>query len=110
MGFFEPQTKDVDLGGGNRVTIRKLSYGENLETLSRAMTANGHLDAFQHARFRMQASVTDWQGPGFEGRKCSKENIDALPQVIAAKINDAISDLNKEVSDDEGNESGGATS
>lgn len=103
MGFFEAQTSVVDLGDGNRVTIRKLPYGENLEILSRAMTPNGHLDAFQHARYRMRACITEWEGPGFEGRKCNKENIDALPQEIAARINDAISGLNKEVTEDEGN-------
>jgi hypothetical protein len=103
MGFFDAQTKTVDLGDGNSVVIRKLTYGENLDCLSRALTQHGHLDSFLHARHRLRIAIVSWQGTGFEGREVNPKNIDALPIDIARKVNDALAELNKEVTEEEGN-------
>jgi hypothetical protein len=103
MGFFTPQTKTIDLGDCNSVVVRKLTYGENLDCLSKSMTPTGHLDTFAHARHRLRVALVSWQGEGFEGRTLDPKAIDALPTDIARLINDGIADLNKEVTSEEGN-------
>ncbi|MGV1048231.1 MAG: hypothetical protein ACOYD4_06880 [Solirubrobacterales bacterium] len=97
------------MGDGNTVTIKKLTYGENTECNSKAYRADGTFDVFRHNLARMQASVTEWSGEGFEGQVVSYENIGKLPLEVVRKINDAIATLNKDVGEDEGNASGAAT-
>jgi hypothetical protein len=108
MGFFTAQTKVVDLGNGNSVTLHKLTYGESIEASSRALVA-GNFDPFRHSLERLLASVQAWEGKDFEGQPVTPENIKALPLEVTRKLNDALVKLNNDISDDEGNASGAAT-
>lgn len=90
MGFFSQTTKVVDLGGGNSVTLRSLTFGERQELQSRCMKIGASMNgknsgaeaAFDVAlmqRLTWQKAISAWDGPGFEGRPVTAENIDALP-------------------------------
>ena len=108
MSFFAEQTSVVDLGGGNTVTIRKLTFGQAVEINSKAYKS-GTFDIFQHGLERLVLSITAWEGSEFDGRPVSRKNIEALPSEVIRQVNDAIAKLNKDVDADEGNASGAAT-
>lgn len=108
MSFYATQTKVVDLGDGNSITIRKLSYGESSTVNSKAYST-GVYDPFRFSMERMLLCVTAWDGSGFDGRSVTPENIKALPVEIAGKINNAIAEFHSVVTIEEGNASGAAT-
>ncbi len=101
MSFFAPPTKQIDLGGGNTVTLRKMTYGELLSTYN---------DGVQHAGLEQAAcSLVSWSGPDFDGRPANRENLLALPFDVTTEIVKAAIEINT-VSKDEGEGSGVATS
>ena len=101
MSFFAPPTKQIDLGGGNTVTLRKMTYGEMLATYD---------DGVQHVGVEQTlCSLVSWQGPDFDGRPANRENFLALPFDISTQIIKAALEINT-VSKDEGEGSGVATS
>lgn len=102
MSFFTEQTSVVDLGDGNTVTLRKLTYGESADILSASMKV-GEIDWVKYRVRQLEKSVIGWSGPGFEGREITPSNIAALPVAVGRKISDAANDLNTDVSADEGN-------
>ena len=109
MSFFTQQTKVVDLGEGNTVTVRKLTFGERQNITSACSDADARTQEFKidFAKLRIERAkiaISSWEGPGFEGRNVSPENIAALPTDIADIILEAIDELNDEVSAEEGNE------
>ncbi len=108
--FYAEQTVVVDLGKGNSVTLRKLTYGEFSEILSAARLAGGEIDGVKYSRKQAEMGLVEWEGPGFGGKPATVENFRALPVRIGNKIATAAADLNRDVDADEGNASGGATS
>jgi len=108
--FYAEQTVTVELGGGNRVTLRKLTYGEFSAILSEARLAGGEIDGVKYSRKQAEVGLVSWEGPGFDGKPATIENFRALPVRIGNKLATAAADLNKDVGEDEGNASGGATS
>jgi len=108
-GFYAEQTETVDLGKGNSATLRRLTYGEISELLSACRVAGGEIDYVRYTRGLVEKGVIGWTGPGFEGREVKVENIRALPAKVGSKLASAAIALNKDIEDDEGNESGGAT-
>jgi hypothetical protein len=114
MSFFTQQTRVVELDEQNRVTLRKLSYGQASEATSRAFKVNPFTQSAEMDYPRLRAeqlhrAVVAWEGPGFEGRPVTVDNIDALPTWITDKLLDVMSDINDNVTADEGNESGALT-
>jgi hypothetical protein len=101
MSFFAPPTKAIELGDGNTVQLRKMTYGEMLAT---------YADGIEHIGVEQTiASLVAWSGPGFDGKPATRENFLALPFDVASTILKAAIDLNS-VSKDEGEASGVATS
>ena len=104
MSFFDRQTVTVEIDKENRVTIRKLTYGEQQAAMSAAMNFEmaldngtvpvGKLDPFRIKREELLASVASWDGPGFDGRPVTRENIEALPPTVVDTIQAAIDRLN----------------
>lgn len=114
MSFFSQQTKVVEIDADNRVTVRKLTYGQQQAAMSAAMTfkiqmeagqsaqmTTGSLDPFRLKREELYAAIVAWEGAGFEGRPVTQENIDALPPEITALIQAAVEDLNAGMSEAE---------
>jgi hypothetical protein len=88
MGFFTTQTKVIDLDGGNTVTLRKLAFSDMMALWSSAELYSGPSQT-TNVRFNAKLAklaIASWDGPDFEGRGVSPENIDALPPQIMAKI------------------------
>jgi hypothetical protein len=104
MSFFAPQTQTIDLGDGNTVQLRKMTYGE----LMAAFDDPEYGEKRRGVAETIQ-SLVSWDGPGFEGKPATRENFKALPWDIASKIVSASNDLNF-LSEDEGEVSGVATS
>ncbi len=115
MSFFDQQKVTVDIDAENTVTVRKLTYGEQQAAMSAAMsfememtpgkgqsqTARGKLDPFRMKREELYTAVVGWNGPGFDGRPVSRDNIDALPPNVIDIIQAAVDELNSGASDSE---------
>lgn len=105
MSFLAEQTKVVDVGGGNEVTVRKITFG----TRQRILAKHTKLDArtqemsIDHAMMRfdqLKLNIVSWSGPDFDGYGVTDENIERLPVDIADTILTAIDEFNT-VSDEE---------
>lgn len=125
MGFFTPQTAVVEIDPENRVTIRKLTYAERQACISRAMkitseaqmqrkgkkaapvaaeaVAEVMIDGALMAMEQVKACLLSWEGPGFEGRPATPENLLLLPPDIVDMISAAADKLNQSLSDEEKN-------
>ncbi len=101
--FYAEQTVVVDLGGGNKVTLRKLTYGEFSTILSEARIAGGEIDGVKYSRKQAEVGLVSWEGPGFGGKPATVENFRGLPVRIGNKLATAAATLNQDVSEDEGN-------
>lgn len=115
MSFFTEQTRVVEIDKHNRATLRKLSFGQRQEAISLSMKFNPFTQAadVDYARFnreRLYRALVSWEGPGFEGRPVTPENIDALPVEVADKLVAAMNELNSDLTADEGNASAAPTS
>lgn len=98
MNFFTPQTETVQVDDSNSITVRKLSFGEFSEIINGNPTMNEQKMGFDMVR----ASVISWDGPGFDNRKVTPANIDALPWEIVAEIVPVVTALNTTSEDAEG--------
>ena len=101
--FYAEQTVVVDLGGGNKATLRKLTYGEFSTILSEARIAGGEIDGVKYSRKQAEVGLVAWEGPGFAGREANVANFRALPVRLGNKLATAAATLNQDVSEDEGN-------
>lgn len=104
--FFSEQTRTVDLDAENSVTVRKITYGAQQAALSKSskinpVTQEASIDFAGLRQEQLVAAIVAWDGPGFDGRPVSRENILALPTDIAAKIEAGIEAFNAPLSDDE---------
>lgn len=114
MSFFSQRTATVDIDSENRVTIRELTHGEKQDIqrqatrISAKMQAGGRngrsdapegeavVDAVLIQSQTLHKSVVSWEGPGFEDRPVTAENIDALPSWVVDQIIEAINGLDPE--------------
>ncbi len=114
MGFFTQQRATVVLDAENSVTVRKLTYGEQQAAMSAAMqfemsmgqdgkgnTATGKLDPFGMKREELITAIVSWEGPGFESRAVTRQNILALPPEIIDAIQTVVDELNAGADADE---------
>jgi hypothetical protein len=103
MNFFAPQTEAVDLGDGNTVILRKLTYGEIVAAMDDPKWEKSA------GKVIAERSLVSWDGPGFDGKPATPENFAALPWPVAIKIVKASNNLTN-LSTDEGEGSGVGTS
>jgi hypothetical protein len=90
--FFDRIRKVVDLGNGNFITLRSLTLQEQQEIQTRCMkvkvslnnnsSSEIEIDAPLMTRLTWHRAIESWEGPGFEGRPVTPENIDQLPPAI----------------------------
>ena len=96
MGFFTSTTKVVDLGDGNTVTLRKVTFAQYAEAQSAATHIVGEALQLDWPRLRaevLKRSVAEWTGPGFEGLPPTAENIGNLPWEIGNKLAEQAMEL-----------------
>ncbi len=107
MGYFTQQQHEViALDAENTVTIRKLAYGESQQVTSDAtvfdiVTQEGALDLAKYQFGKLTKAIVKWDGPGFEGRPVTAENIQALPVEIGRAIAQAVEELNRGLTEEE---------
>lgn len=117
MGFFsqQQQQETVRIDAENTVTVRRLAYGESQDVMSRStvmdlITQEARFDFAKNQVLKLQAAIVAWDGPGFEGRPVTLENIEALPAEVGALIAAAVERVNKRMTDTEQKNSHAPTS
>lgn len=108
MSFFKQaqQTKVVRIDDENTVTVRRLTFGESQEVLSESLAIDvaeqdAQFDFARNQSARLVRAVVSWEGPGFEGRPVTRENILALPVEVGQAIIKAVDAINAGLSEDE---------
>lgn len=111
-GFFSLPIEVVQIDEANQITVRGLTWGERqavamaaAQKYSSNQTAAGVLMSSEAAK----VVITAWEGPGFEGRAVSPENIEALPAWIIDKVAEASDRLSEPPKADEKKASGEPT-
>ena len=110
--FFSSLTETVDLGGGNSITVRSLSWAERQRiTHLAALVANGNTQVMGNAMNTeaIKVVIVSWDGPGFADRPVTPENIESLDAWVADKAIDAAMKLSSPPSEPEKKESGAPT-
>jgi len=116
MGFFsQQQMETVRVDGENTVTVRRLTYGETQDVLSRStvmdiITKDARFDFAKNQVLKLKAAIVAWDGPGFEGRPVTLENIEALPAEVGALIAEAVERVNQRMTETEQKNSPAPTS
>lgn len=83
MSLFTTPTKVIDLGDGNTVTLRSLTYGE----VKHLSAAGGDDDRW------LLACILRWDGPGFEGVEPSREAVERLPVQLVTLLTREVAGL-----------------
>lgn len=109
MSFFTRQTQTVVIDEENKVFIQKPGVGKKNEVISRAGHTN--LKADQTQEFVLDAGklqteqlctwIVGWDGPGFEGKRPTRQNILELNQEVADKVLALINELDQPLSEAE---------
>jgi hypothetical protein len=113
MSFFTAQTRTIEIegpGGTNKVTVRKLTYGEQQGVISASTSvdmtggtdANIKIDPAKMQELQLVAAIVSWEGPDFD-RPLTKANVLALPPAVAAAITASVEGLNEPLDDAEKN-------
>lgn len=107
MSFFATKTQVVQIDAENSITVRTLSYGEEQDIMQRARKvgakipfgANGQpaaeqvgeitFDQTMLERHTLRKCIVSWDGPGFDGRPVTIENIEALPSYVLDPVIEA---------------------
>jgi hypothetical protein len=96
MGFFTSHVEVVDLGDGNKVTLRKATFADVAAAQSGALQRNGDRLELDWPLYRLELvkrTVTTWEGLGFDGQPPTPENIAALPSSVGEKLATRAVDL-----------------
>lgn len=109
MSFFDPITAVIDLGDGNKVTVKKMSYGALQDVISKCSRVNfgannerqTQLDYAQLRVEQLIASIISWEGPGFGNTPVTPANVRALPQSVAEAIEAGINGSFEPISEEE---------
>jgi hypothetical protein len=105
MSFFTVQTKVVHLDEQNSVTVKRMTYGERQTAIDLGTVVDGRMEPVVHVGRMKQAmlhsAIVSWDGPGFEGRPVTPDNINALPPEIADRIATAADVLMAGLTEDE---------
>lgn len=99
MSFLAEQTKTVDVGNGNVVTVRKMTFGTRQRILSKhtklnVKTQEVDIDQAMLRFDQLRMSIVSWAGPDFDGYGVTDENVDALPVDIADQILTVVDEFN----------------
>lgn len=101
MSFYTQTTETVQIDDENSITLKAPSYGVVQDIQSKSMAVsfgqdgkgNANLDITKMERLTIHACIVSWDGPGFEGRPVTPENIDALPSYVIESIKPTVDRL-----------------
>jgi hypothetical protein len=101
MSFFTQLTEVVQVDGENSITLRCLTYGEESAIRQKHMgvsagmdgTGSATVDPVAMERDTFRRAIVAWDGPGFEGRDVTPENIDALPSWVIDALKEPYNQL-----------------
>ncbi len=116
MGFFsQQQLRVVRIDDENTVTVRRLTFGESQAVISEStvfdlVSQEASLDFAKNQVAKLSKAIVAWNGPGFEGRPVTRENIEALPSEVGAIIVKGVEELNKGLTEPEQKNSAAPTS
>lgn len=108
--FFEKITRVIDIDEDNRITLQAPTYGQvqiaNGKMMKFAIDEKGKqgdaiFDMAQMETELMVACIVAWEGPGFDGRSVTRENILALPSFVIEKLRPSIDEFTKGLSANE---------
>lgn len=107
MSFFVPQTKDLDIGGSNIVTVRLLTMQEHTDISDsiRRMSREGYGtdDDYEMAQLEhsiiitLEKSITTWSGPGFTDE--DGKDVPYSPKAFRQLPKPVVQDMLKELGD-----------
>jgi hypothetical protein len=109
MSFFTPVTQVVEIDDENSVTVQRLTHGQKQAILvdaAKLASGDGLVMGIATQGAMLKAAITAWDGPGFEGKPVTPENIEALPPEVADTIAEQAGELLAGVTDDEKKVSG----
>jgi len=91
--IFTTQTAVVQLGNGNSVTLRKLSYGDRQDAIAKATThdpeTNNFITNFALLQlWRLVYSIVHWTGPDVNGIGIDFDTISSLDPEVADYLNE----------------------
>jgi len=105
MSFYTPVLETIKIDDENSITVKAPTYGQMQDVQSKSMavklemtekgtTGGGAtMDIQLMESMTIYACIHSWEGPGFEGRQPTPENIDALPVAVIETIKPAIDRL-----------------
>lgn len=101
MSFFSAVVETVQIDPENSITVTAPSYGTTQDIQSKSMSVSfsqegkgtAVLDITKMEQLTIHACITSWQGPGFDGRPVTPENIDALPSFVIEALKPAVDRL-----------------
>lgn len=108
--FFEKLTQTIAIDAENKITVVAPTYAQVQAANSKAMKMTMGIDGtgggvdFDMAAMEvelMKACISSWEGPGFDGRPVTVENICALPSFVIEAIRPAVNALTKGMSETE---------
>jgi hypothetical protein len=99
MSFLAEQTKSVDVGGGNSVTVRKMTFGTRQRILSKhtrldVKAQNVTIDQAMLRYDQLEMNIVSWSGPDFDGYPVDNDSIERLPPDIADLLLGEIDEFN----------------
>lgn len=103
-GFFTAQTTVLAVDeDGSTVTVKRPTLAERNAALSVGLSIQGNRDlqALSIQTEMLKVIIVDWDGPSFEGRDATTENIEMLPGWVSDHIIDMASEFLNPLSDDE---------
>ncbi len=106
MSFFQQQTQVVHIDADNSVTVRRLTFGEQQAVISEStifdiVSQEAKFDFAKNQAAKLSRAVVSWEGPGFDGRPVTAENIMALSPEVGQRILQAVEALNAGLSETE---------
>ena len=105
MSFLAEQTKTVDVGDGNSVTVRKMTFGTRQRILSKhtkldVRAQDVTIDQAMLRYDQLRLNIVSWSGPDFDGYPVDNDSVERLPPDIADQLLGEIDEFNT-IADDE---------
>lgn len=106
--FFDRLTERVNIDEENYVILQSPTYGELQNVMQQAMKVSMHsgeepsaeVDIFEMEILSILACIKDWGGPGFAGRKPTRQSILELPQSVIEVFKPVVDRLTSKKKDE----------
>lgn len=93
MSYFDDTLKVVQIDDENSITVRALTIGMQ-KKIQKRIQANKNITVAEISAMTAQEVIASWDGPKFDDRPITPENIEKLPMSVAGLVAAAIEELN----------------